>query len=127
MADLGNIRIPALIVAGTEDLLTPPKYADFMDAHLVNSELHIIEGAGHMLVSERAEEVAEWAGKPGVVGARIMLWDEVPPLSTWVGAAIIVGSGLMILFRETTVAGRSAAGDFPLQEAVGSPPEPEEP
>ena len=53
-----SIRVPALIVAGTEDALTPVKYAQYLAAHIPDNELHILEGAGHMLVMERAEQLA---------------------------------------------------------------------
>ena len=58
MQDLANIRVPALIVAGTEDALTPVKYAQYLAAQIPDNELHILEGAGHMLVIERAEQLA---------------------------------------------------------------------
>ena len=58
MQDLRKIRVPALIVAGTQDALTPAKYAQFLAAEIPNSQLHILEGAGHMLVMERAVEIA---------------------------------------------------------------------
>jgi len=58
MQDLANIRVPALIVAGTEDALTPAKYAQYLAAQIPDNELHILEGAGHMLVMERATETA---------------------------------------------------------------------
>lgn len=60
MQDLGGIRVPALIVAGTNDALTPVKYAEFMAANIPNDELHVIEGAGHMLVMERVGEISGW-------------------------------------------------------------------
>jgi pimeloyl-ACP methyl ester carboxylesterase len=60
MQDLTQIQVPALIVAGTNDALTPAKYAEFMAAQIPNSELHIIDGAGHMAVMERVAEVAGW-------------------------------------------------------------------
>lgn len=60
MDDLDAIHVPALIVAGTNDLLTPPKYATYAAEAIRDSELHIIEGAGHMLVMERVAEVAAW-------------------------------------------------------------------
>lgn len=60
MNDLGNVSVPALIVAGTEDLLTPPKYATYAADGIPDSELHIIEGAGHMLLMERVSELAPW-------------------------------------------------------------------
>ena len=58
MQDLANIQVPALIVAGTEDTLTPVKYAQYLAAHIPGNELHILDGAGHMLLMERAAEVA---------------------------------------------------------------------
>ena len=60
MQDLSKITVPALIVAGTNDMLTPPKYAEHMAANIPNNELHVIEGAGHMLVAERAKQIAVW-------------------------------------------------------------------
>ncbi len=60
MSDIGGVAVPVLIVAGTMDALTPPKYAEYMHAQMPNSELHVIRGAGHMLVMERAGEIAEW-------------------------------------------------------------------
>lgn len=58
MDDLGQINVPALIVAGTNDALTPVKYAEFMASRIPNNQLQIIEGAGHMLVVERVAELA---------------------------------------------------------------------
>ncbi len=58
MEDIKDIRVPALIVAGTEDALTPVKYAQYLAAQIPDNELHILEGAGHMLVTERATEIA---------------------------------------------------------------------
>ena len=60
MQDLADIRVPALIIAGTHDALTPPKYAQHMAATIPDSELHVIEGAGHSFVLERASEVARY-------------------------------------------------------------------
>jgi pimeloyl-ACP methyl ester carboxylesterase len=60
MGDLARIQVPALIVAGTHDALTPAKYAEYLAANIRQSELHVIEGAGHMLVLERAAQIARW-------------------------------------------------------------------
>lgn len=54
MQGLGNIRVPALIVAGTEDALTPSKYAEYLAAHIQRSSLQVFDGACHMFVVERA-------------------------------------------------------------------------
>lgn len=58
MQDLRDIQVPALIIAGSEDPLTPQKYATHLAAEIPQSELQIIHGAGHMFVAERAKEVA---------------------------------------------------------------------
>ncbi|RLB44294.1 MAG: hypothetical protein DRH30_01830, partial [Deltaproteobacteria bacterium] len=50
MANAKDIQVPALIIAGTNDALTPPKYAEYLAATIPDNELHVIEGAGHMLV-----------------------------------------------------------------------------
>ncbi|MGB8224697.1 MAG: alpha/beta hydrolase [Polyangiales bacterium] len=60
MQDLARIRVPALIVAGRNDTLTPPKYAEYLAAKIPHAELHIIEGAGHMFLMERPADVARW-------------------------------------------------------------------
>ncbi len=59
MSKVKDIEVPALIIVGTRDALTPPKYAEYLAAHIPDSELRVIEGAGHMLVTERAAEVSE--------------------------------------------------------------------
>jgi pimeloyl-ACP methyl ester carboxylesterase len=60
MQDLDGIRVPALIVVGSHDTLTPPKYAKYLASNIPEAELHIIDGAGHMLIMERVPEVARW-------------------------------------------------------------------
>lgn len=60
LQDLDRVRVPALIVAGSDDALTPPKYAEHLAAEIPQSELHVIDGGGHMLVMERTEELARW-------------------------------------------------------------------
>jgi pimeloyl-ACP methyl ester carboxylesterase len=59
MQDLRGIQVPALIVAGTNDALTPTKYAQYLAATIPDSELRVIEGAGHMLVMERTAELSK--------------------------------------------------------------------
>ena len=58
-ARLGEIRIPALVIGGSEDQMTPPKYADDLEAHLPRARRVRIEGAGHMVHAERPREVNE--------------------------------------------------------------------
>jgi drug/metabolite transporter (DMT)-like permease len=42
----------------------------------------------------------EYTGLVWVIGWDLMLWDKLPDRWTWVGAAIIVASGLYLLHRE---------------------------
>ena len=45
---LPAIKIPALILVGKEDKITPPSAAQFMHEKIKGSSLHIIEHAGHL-------------------------------------------------------------------------------
>jgi pimeloyl-ACP methyl ester carboxylesterase len=56
---LERITCPALIVVGTEDRLTPPKYATYLYDHLSQATLVEITGSGHYLQHEAPEELAE--------------------------------------------------------------------
>lgn len=59
MTELGSIELPTLVVTGTEDPLTPEKYARYLAEHLPRAELVRLEGAGHMFPLERPREAAE--------------------------------------------------------------------
>ena len=60
----------------------------------------------------------EYTGLVWAAGAGYLLWGEVPAARTWLGAGIIVSSGLFILYRETRSHRPQSQADFPLQEAV---------
>ncbi len=57
MDRLGEIRMPALVVAGDADRLTPLKYGEYLAANLRGGVLKIIRGAGHLAMLERPSEV----------------------------------------------------------------------
>ena len=59
MDRLGEIVAPAFIVCGTQDHLTPSKYSVYLRDHLSRAELHLVEGAGHMVMVERPSAVVE--------------------------------------------------------------------
>ncbi|MCB2188056.1 MAG: alpha/beta hydrolase [Deltaproteobacteria bacterium] len=52
-ARLGEIRLPALALAGELDALTPPKYAQFLASHIPGAREAVIPGAGHMVILEQ--------------------------------------------------------------------------
>jgi pimeloyl-ACP methyl ester carboxylesterase len=55
---LAAITVPALIVVGARDLLTPVWHSRYLAHHLPVSELHVLPGAGHMVPWERRAELA---------------------------------------------------------------------
>ncbi|UCE09338.1 MAG: alpha/beta hydrolase [Candidatus Thorarchaeota archaeon] len=67
MEDVHRIEHPALIIAGEGDVLTPPKYSLYLDEKMPNTELHIIDKAGHAVMLERASAfnqiTADWVPK----------------------------------------------------------------
>lgn len=58
MARLGEIRAPTLVVCGSEDRLTPPKYSQFLRDHIAGARLELVPGAGHMVMLEAPGRVA---------------------------------------------------------------------
>jgi pimeloyl-ACP methyl ester carboxylesterase len=49
--------LPVLVVAGENDLVTPPDHARAIAAELPDADLLIVDGAGHMVMMERASLV----------------------------------------------------------------------
>lgn len=60
---LREVRPPALVIAGAEDRMTPPRYSRHLAAHMPQASLHLIEGAGHMVMLEQPGEVADLMGE----------------------------------------------------------------
>ena len=60
----------------------------------------------------------EYTGLIWAASAGFVIWAEVPAPSTWLGASVIIASGLFILYRETMMRRPDAQADFPLQETV---------
>jgi pimeloyl-ACP methyl ester carboxylesterase len=58
MPDLSKIRVPALVIVGQDDKLTPVRYAQHLAAQLPRAELKIIPEAGHMVMLEQPRAVA---------------------------------------------------------------------
>ncbi len=58
MGRLGEIRVPALVVCGDQDRLTPPKYSQFLRDRIAGARLEAVPGAGHMVMLEAPEAVA---------------------------------------------------------------------
>ena len=56
---LAAVTQPALVLCGDADVLTPPKYSEYLAAHLPRARVRLFAGAGHMLVFEQANLVAD--------------------------------------------------------------------
>ncbi|MGA3065785.1 MAG: alpha/beta fold hydrolase [Tepidisphaeraceae bacterium] len=57
-AMLANLKLPALIIVGQSDALTPPAVAEAIHGSIPGSALSIIPNAGHMTPMEQPAEVA---------------------------------------------------------------------
>lgn len=58
MEEVEKIRLPALIVVGTKDRLTPIKYAEYLHKKMKEAKLEIIPEVGHMLMLEAPEPLS---------------------------------------------------------------------
>lgn len=59
MSALGRIQAPTLVLVGEDDRLTPPKYADYLAAHIPRARLSHVPRAGHYVQLEQPEAVNE--------------------------------------------------------------------
>ncbi|MHA1266475.1 MAG: alpha/beta fold hydrolase [Candidatus Helarchaeota archaeon] len=57
MTRIPEITVPTLIICGAADQLTPKKYSEYFHQHISQSNLCIIEKAGHMVMLEQPELV----------------------------------------------------------------------
>jgi pimeloyl-ACP methyl ester carboxylesterase len=56
MEKVRNIALPTLIVVGEDDMLTPLKYAKFLNRSIQGSMLKILPQAGHFVMMEQSEK-----------------------------------------------------------------------
>jgi pimeloyl-ACP methyl ester carboxylesterase len=57
MERIGDINIPLLAVCGTDDIMTPPKYAQYLADHMKNARAVVIQGGTHFVFAEKPKEV----------------------------------------------------------------------
>lgn len=63
MERVSKINVPTLLISGSADRMMPPNRAEYLRDQIEGAQLHIIEGAGHMVMIERPDEVASLLGK----------------------------------------------------------------
>jgi pimeloyl-ACP methyl ester carboxylesterase len=56
---LAATHTPALVIGGELDRITPIAFSRRIAASLPDAELHVLEGAGHQLMLERPEQLAD--------------------------------------------------------------------
>jgi pimeloyl-ACP methyl ester carboxylesterase len=61
--DVGKISVPALIICGAEDKMTPPDLSRALAMGISKATLEIVEGAGHMVMLERPAEFNNFLDK----------------------------------------------------------------
>ena len=62
MERVEKIKVPTLLICGSLDRMTPPNRSEYLRDQMDGARLHIIEGAGHMVMSERPDEVTKLLG-----------------------------------------------------------------
>ncbi len=58
MADVGRLAVPALVIGGDDDALTPAKYQAFLAEKIPGAERVVLPGAGHLAHLEKPEAFA---------------------------------------------------------------------
>lgn len=56
VSHLSELKMPTLVVAGADDILAPVSYSEQLHANIKNSELRVVENAGHMVMVEAHQE-----------------------------------------------------------------------
>ncbi len=54
---LPSLRLPTLVLCGSEDRMTPPEASQSLAETIQGAELELVEGAGHMVMLEKPEAV----------------------------------------------------------------------
>lgn len=58
-SQLENINVPTLIICGAEDKMMPLKFSESLRDGIANSQLHVLDNAGHMVMLEQPDAVAD--------------------------------------------------------------------
>jgi pimeloyl-ACP methyl ester carboxylesterase len=59
MESLTGINVPTLVICGQKDEMTPLRYSQFLCNSIPDAELNVIPDAGHMVMLERPQKVAD--------------------------------------------------------------------
>lgn len=56
---VGGLRLPTLVISGSEDRMTPPKYGEYLAAQIAGAQRLHLAGVGHMPMIEAPSAVAD--------------------------------------------------------------------
>ena len=59
MDEVKNISLPTQVVCGSEDVMTPVKYSDYLAGNIKNAREEIIPGGSHFVQLEKYQQVNE--------------------------------------------------------------------
>lgn len=54
-----RVKVPTLLVYGTEDMATPLSYGELFHSRILHSQLQVVTGAGHFLHHTHSDDVVE--------------------------------------------------------------------
>lgn len=63
MGEVGDIQVPALILCGEQDQMTPPNRSEYLHDRMPHAEYHLVPDAGHMVILERPDVVSRLLGE----------------------------------------------------------------
>jgi len=67
--EIGRIDVPALVLVGSEDRMTPVKSSAFLAERLPRATLVVVDGVGHAIMIEESERVSQ------EIAAFLARWD----------------------------------------------------
>ena len=70
VGQLDKLDLPTLILCGAEDKMTPVKFSELLHVGIINSQLHVLDHAGHLVMLEQPDLVADLLKK---------FIDDLPP------------------------------------------------
>jgi pimeloyl-ACP methyl ester carboxylesterase len=59
MGQLARVAVPAAVISGTQDRLAPLKYSTYLRDAIRDARLHLVDGAGHMVMLENPVAVSQ--------------------------------------------------------------------
>lgn len=57
MDKISSIKLPVLAICGNQDIMAPPKYAQYLEKNMFKTRVKIIPGGTHMVHTEKPSEV----------------------------------------------------------------------